>query len=132
QELARLRRHNQLILDAAAEGIFGVDLEGVATFVNPAAERMIGRPADDVIRNDVHPLLHPSIPGVSTCDVKRCRLNAALRGQLEGGDIDETFFRDDGGSFPVEYSASAIQDETGRPVGTGVMCRDATEKRAPA
>ena len=65
QELARLSRQNQLILDAASEGIFGVDHDGVATFVNPAAARMIGRPADDVIRNDVHPLLHPSIPGVS-------------------------------------------------------------------
>src|SRR5204863_1339950 len=41
-ELARLSRQNQLVLDAAAEGIFGVDLGGVATFVNPAAGRMIG------------------------------------------------------------------------------------------
>src|SRR5919205_225948 len=96
QALARLSRQNQLILDSAAEGIFGVDLDGVATFVNPAAARMIGRPAEDVIRNDVHPLLHPSIPGVSTCDVKRCRLNLALHGRFDAGDIEETFFRDDG------------------------------------
>jgi PAS domain S-box-containing protein len=132
QELGRLSRQNQLILDAASEGIFGVDRDGVATFVNPAAARMIGRPADDVIRNDVHPLLHPSIPGVSTCDHKRCRLNAALRGHLEGDDIEETFFRDDGASFPVEFSASAIQDETGRTVGTVIMFRDVAEKRAAA
>ncbi len=132
QELARLSRQNQLILDAASEGIFGVDLDGVASFVNPAAARMIGRPADDVIRNDVHPLLHPSIPGVSTCDFKRCRLNAALRGKYEGDDIEETFFRDDGASFPVEYSSSTIQDESGRPVGTVIMFRDVTEKRAAA
>jgi PAS domain S-box-containing protein len=132
QELARLSRQNQLILDAAAEGIFGVDLDGVATFVNPAAARMIGRPAEDVIRNDVHPLLHPSIPGVSTCDVRRCRLNLALHGRFDAGDIEETFFRDDGASFPVEYSASSIQDESGKPVGTVVMFRDVTEKRAAA
>jgi len=132
QELARLSRQNQLILDAAAEGIFGVDLDGVATFVNPAAARMIGRPAEDVIRNDVHPLLHPSIPGVSTCDLKRCRLNAALHGRFESGDTEETFFRDDGASFPVEYSASSIQDESGRPVGTVIMFRDVTERRAAA
>src|SRR5947209_13209060 len=48
QELARLSRQNQLILDAAAEGIFGVRLDGTATFVNPAAARMIGRMPEDV------------------------------------------------------------------------------------
>ena len=36
-ELARLSRQNELILNAAAEGVFGVNLAGVATFVNPAA-----------------------------------------------------------------------------------------------
>src|SRR5205085_2743704 len=76
--------------------------------------------------------LHPSIPGVSTCDLKRCRLNAALHGRFESGDTEETFFRDDGASFPVEYSASSIQDESGRPVGTVIMFRDVTERRAAA
>src|SRR5437588_11301549 len=93
---------------------------------------MIGRPAEDVIRNDVHALLHPSLAGVATCDLKRCRLNAALHGRFESGDSEETFFRDDGASFPVEYSASSIQDESGRPVGTVIMFRDVTEKRAAA
>src|SRR5882724_7194508 len=108
QELARLSRQNQLILDAAAEGIFGVDVRGVATFVNPAAARMIGRTPEEVIGREVHPLLHPSVPGVTTCDIRRCRLNAALHGDLVAGDVEATFFREDGASFPVEYSASAI------------------------
>jgi PAS domain S-box-containing protein len=132
QTLARLSRQNQLILDAAGEGIFGVGLDGVATFVNPAAARMIGREADDLIGRNVHPLLHPSFPGVATCDVRRCRLNAALQGRAPRGDMEESFFRDDGASFPVEYSASAIQDEAGKPAGVVIMFRDVSEKRAAA
>jgi len=132
QTLARLIKQNQLILDAAGEGIFGVDLSGRATFVNPAAARMIGRAADDVIAHDVHPLLHPSFPGVATCDVRRCRLNSALHGQGLRTDVEESFFREDGASFPVEFSASAIQDEVGRPLGAVIMFRDVSEKRAAA
>jgi len=132
QTLARLSKQNQLILDAAGEGIFGVDLAGVATFVNPAAARMIGRTAEEVVGNEVHPLLHPSFPGVATCDVRRCRLNAVLRGKMQHGDAEESFFREDGASFPVEFSASAIQDEVGRPLGAVIMFRDVSEKRAAA
>src|SRR6266852_9929852 len=43
QQLRQLSRQTELILKAAAEGIFGVDLQGNATFVNPAAAGMIGR-----------------------------------------------------------------------------------------
>ncbi|HWW61347.1 MAG TPA: response regulator, partial [Thermoanaerobaculia bacterium] len=47
-ELARLSRQNELILHAVAEGVFGVNLEGQTTFVNPAAARMIGRRSEEI------------------------------------------------------------------------------------
>src|SRR5438552_917488 len=42
-ELARLIRQNELILNAAADGIVGVNLDGMSTFVNPSAARLLGR-----------------------------------------------------------------------------------------
>jgi signal transduction histidine kinase len=44
----------------------------------------------------------------------------------------DTFFRDDGASFPVEFSASPMHDEDGRTVGSVITFRDVTEKRAAA
>lgn len=133
QELGRLSRQNELILNAAAEGIFGVNGDGIATFVNPAAAEMIGRRADDVIGRDVHPLLHPVFPGVTICDVRCCPLNAALHGHAPRSDeVEDMFFRDDGTSFPAEFSASAIQDENGESIGTVITFRDVSEKRAAA
>ncbi|MGH7768517.1 MAG: PAS domain-containing protein, partial [Candidatus Binatia bacterium] len=38
----------KLILDSAGEGIFGVDADGKAIFVNPAAEKMLGYPREDL------------------------------------------------------------------------------------
>jgi PAS domain S-box-containing protein len=131
-ELARLSRQNELILNAAAEGVFGVNLDGEATFVNPAAARMIGHRAAEVIGHQVHPLIHPSFPGVSTCDVTRCSLNTALHGDRVRDEMVDTFFRDDGTSFPVEFCGSPMHDEDGRTVGSVITFRDVTEKRAAA
>ena len=41
QELEQLRRQHQLILNAVGEGIYGLDLDGNVTFVNPAAAAMM-------------------------------------------------------------------------------------------
>jgi PAS domain S-box-containing protein len=131
-ELARLSRQNELILNAAAEGVFGVNLTGISTFVNPAAARMIGRRSEDVAGREIHSVLHPSFPGVSTCDVRRCQLFGALHGELVQDDIEETFFREDGTSFPVEFCVSGMHDENGRTIGSVITFRDVTEKRAAA
>jgi PAS domain S-box-containing protein len=131
-ELARLSRQNELILNAAVEGVFGVNLAGVATFVNPAAARMIGYRVTEVIGHEVHPLIHPSFPGVTTCVVEHCLLNAALHSERVRDELADTFFRSDGGSFPVEFSASPMHDEEGRTVGSVVTFRDVSEKRAAA
>src|SRR5262249_51751129 len=46
--LAQLNRRHRLILDSAGEGIYGIDLIGCTTFVNPAAARMLGWEVEDL------------------------------------------------------------------------------------
>ena len=131
-ELARLIKQNELILNAAAEGVFGVDLEGATTFVNPAAARMIGRRGSEIAGTEMHSLVHPAFPGVLTCDIRRCRLNAVLHGDPADEEIEETFFRPDGTSFPVEFCASPMRDEHSELLGAVITFRDVTEKRSAA
>jgi len=132
QQLGRLSRQNELILKAAAEGIFGVDLTGTSTFVNPAAALMIGRYPEDVTGRDIHSVLHPSAPGVVTCDIRHCSFYGALHGDRVRDEVQDTFFRNDGTSFPVEFRVSPIQDEAGKMIGLVITFRDVTEKRAAA
>jgi DNA-binding response OmpR family regulator len=47
--LAQLNRRHKLILDSAGEGIYGIDLEGRTTFVNPAAARLLGWEGEELI-----------------------------------------------------------------------------------
>ena len=131
-ELARLIKQNELILNAAAEGVFGVGLEGKTTFVNPAAARMIGRPANRITGVDIHELVHPVFPGVLTCDVAKCKLYAVVHGEPAYDEVEETFFRPEGTSFPVEFLSSPMRDEDGSLLGSVITFRDVTEKRAAA
>src|SRR5437763_10963714 len=48
-----LRRHYAMILQAAGEGICGIDLHGRITFVNPAGLRLLGYEAGDLIGQDL-------------------------------------------------------------------------------
>ena len=132
QELARLSKQNELILNAAAEGVFGVDTRGVSTFVNPAAAAMIGRDVTELSGTDIHALVHPVFPGVVTCEKSRCRLYAVVHGEPAYNQIEETFFRADGTSFPAEFCASPIREEDGKLLGSVITFRDITERRAAA
>ncbi|HEX6177633.1 MAG TPA: ATP-binding protein, partial [Thermoanaerobaculia bacterium] len=132
QELSSLHQQTQLILGAAAEGIMGIDLSGVATFVSPAAARLLGRRPEEMTRQDFHSIVHPIFPGVITCEIASCRLAAALRGDDSHENAEDTFFRSDGRSFPVEYSVARMRDEDGTPRGSVLTFRDVTEKRAAA
>ena len=45
----QLRRRNELILKSAGQGIYGLDQNGNTTFVNPAAAKMLGWEADELL-----------------------------------------------------------------------------------
>ncbi|MGZ8866781.1 MAG: ATP-binding protein [Thermoanaerobaculia bacterium] len=132
QELSRLNEQMELTLNAAAEGILGIDLNGRATFVNPAASRMMGRRSDEVTGEELHSAVHPIFPGVITCDIQQCAVAAAIRDDVAHENVEATFFRSDGRSFPVEFSLARMQESDGTPRGSGMTFRDVSEKRAAA
>ncbi|MGM0593480.1 MAG: sigma 54-interacting transcriptional regulator [Pseudomonadota bacterium] len=121
-------RQNQLILDAAGEGIYGVDTEGNTTFVNDAAERMLGWKADDLIGRNIHKQIHHSHEDGCQYPAHECHIFAAFRdGEVRHVD-DEVFWRKDGAAIPVEYTSTPIMEE-GRIVGAVVLFRDISERK---
>ena len=132
QELIRLSKQNELILNAAAEGVFGINTSGVSTFANPAASRMLTLSQEELTGKDIHAVVHPVFPGVATCDPSSCALNQVVHGSFNFDEVETTFFRADGTSFPVEFCASPLRDEEGHALGSVITFRDVTEKRAAA
>ncbi len=125
---SNIERENQLILKAAGEGIYGVNAEGITTFVNPAAEQMLGWPADELVGRNAHEIFHHSHPDGSSYPVHHCLIFAAFHDGIVHQEDNEVFWRKDGSCFPVEYTSTPIEDE-GRLVGAVVIFRDVSERR---
>ncbi len=127
-----LERRQELILDSVAEGIYGVDLAGRATFANKAVERLTGWSRDELIGCDQHRRLHHSHQEGSTYADDDCPVYATFRDQRPRFIEDDRFWRRDGSSFPVEYSTTPIRDHRGLAIGSVVVFRDITERREAA
>jgi PAS domain S-box-containing protein len=94
------------LLQAAGEGVYGLDCDGLTTFVNPAAVRMLGWPAGELVGQPMHASLHHSHPDGSPFPPEECLIYAAFKdGQVHHVE-DEHFWRKDGTCFPVEYTST--------------------------
>lgn len=128
EELSETESWNRLILDSAGEGIFGLDLQEQATFVNPAACRMLGYELDALLGRQMHTLIHHSYADGSPYPREQCpMLITVSTGQIHKI-IDEVFWRKDGSSFAVAYSSTPIRNK-GELVGAVITFNDVTERK---
>ncbi len=127
-ELNLMRRQRELILAAVGDGIYGMDLEGKMTFMNPASAKLLGYTSDELRGKDVHELIHHSHADGTAHSKANCPILLGLR-RREGVRIrDDVFWRKDGTSLPVEYVASPLIDE-GQIAGMVVAFQDVSERR---
>ncbi len=124
-----LEKQNALILRAAGEGIFGLDLEGRHTFVNPAAAKMLGYVPEELVGQFSHSLWHHTKADGSMYPKEECPIYGAYKdGQVHSGDT-EVFWRKDGTSFPAQYTSTPIRDDQGALLGAVVVFQDITYRR---
>jgi len=122
-----LFRQQEILLDSVADGICGVDHNGVVSFANPAAARLLGAAATGLTGKPVHEILHGSADPDRQCG-EECTLRRAAGGQLASGG-EETIFRADGSSFPAEYYITPLLDQ-GRFSGSVLSFRDISQRYA--
>lgn len=121
-------RENQLILQAAGEGIYGVNAEGKTSFVNPAAERILGWPAAEMLGRDMHAMVHHHHHDGSPYPGRQCPIYAAFRDGEVHRVSDEVFWHRDGHPIWVEYTSTPIRVGA-EVVGAVVVFRDISERR---
>ena len=129
EALERLSQRHEMVLKSAGEGIFGLDLHGRVTFVNPAASDMTGWSTQDVLGRPLHNLLHHTKSDGASYPSEECPIYAAFTTGTTHRRDDEVFWRKDGTSFPVEYTSNPIFED-GEIVGAVVTFRDISERKA--
>lgn len=128
QELQALQRQDELILNSAGEGIYGLDLSGVITFANPAAAKTAGWTVSEFIGKREHAILHPVRPNGSAYSESECPICIAFREGKEQQNADEVFRRKDGSIFHVEFIRSPIIEGV-EQMGAVVLFKDITERK---
>ncbi|WP_374243479.1 PAS domain S-box protein [Zoogloea sp.] len=128
-QLSSSEANLRLILESAADGLYGVDNRGRLTFINPAACRMLGLDPDALVGRHIHPLIHHSHPDGRTYPVCDCPTNQTLSHGQVMTVTDEVYWHSDGHPVPVIYSTHPMIRD-GQIVGAVVSFMDVTERRA--
>jgi len=115
------------IVHSSEDAIISKDLDGLVTSWNPAAERMYGYRADEVIGRSIRLIIPADRGGEDEAVIARIR-----RG--EHVPLFETIrIHKDGTSVPIALTVSPVYDSTGRVVGASKIARNISDrKRAEA
>jgi PAS domain S-box-containing protein len=121
-ELQKLQRRFEMILESAGEGICSFDMQGKATFVNPAAEKITGWKVEELMGKVEDIIFFPA-------RAKTGKGGPSLAKDERGNCLPEQlFYRKDGTTFPAEYMRTPIK-ENDKVVGAVVMFKDITERK---
>jgi len=122
QEMQKMQRRTEMILNSAGEGICSFDLQGRATFVNPAAARITGWKEEELLGKSEEIIFFPA-------KGKAGKGGSSLAKDEKGNILPEQiFYRRNGTTFPAEYLRTPIK-ENDKVIGAVVMFKDITERR---
>jgi PAS domain S-box-containing protein len=109
------------IVESSDDAIVGIDLAGIVTSWNPAAERTFGHTAAEMIGQPVTRIIPP----------ERHFEEAMILEKVGSGENVRHFetvrLRKDGTTVDISVTVSAIRDSEGRIVGASKVARDITE-----
>jgi len=116
------------ITNSMGEGLFATDIEGRVTYMNEAAEQLLGWSQHDAQGQVMHDLVHNRRPDGSYFPIDECPIAATRYGDTVRVQ-DDTFIHQDGHQIPVAYTASPFRTDHGAQ-GCVVAFTDISERKA--
>jgi len=118
----------QAVADSLGDGLFTLDTEGRVSYVNEAAEQLLGWSREELLGRVMHEIAHTgradgSQPGREDWPI----LNARSDGP--GRHVDDVFIRRNGAELPVAYTAAPFETDDGVQ-GCVVVFEDISERKA--
>jgi PAS domain S-box-containing protein len=111
------------VVESSEDGIISKNLDGIITSWNPAAERIFGYQAEEVIGHPVYILIPPELVDEEAGILQRLKRGERI-------DHYETVrLRKDDRRIDVSLTISPIRNRNGRIVGASKIVRDITERK---
>ena len=138
EKLRALIHQSNSILESVGDGIYGLDMAGQVTVVNPAAAEMLGYKPGELLGRKLHELIQPRRPDGSPYPEEESPIMGTLTNLDTVRVKNEIFWRKDGTSFPVEYVARPQIDSLDtdpshkgedKAIGVVVAFTDTTERQ---
>jgi PAS domain S-box-containing protein len=111
------------IVESSDDAIVSKDLHGVVTSWNPAAERMFGFSAEEMIGRPITTIIPPEL----LYDEARILATMARGERIEH--FETVRVHKNGERIEVSLTVSPVKDEAGRIVGAAKIARDITERK---
>jgi PAS domain S-box-containing protein len=122
----QLQRHLAAIVETTHDAIFSYDGAGRITSWNPAAERIFGYAADDVLGREARFMLPPSRVEEERDLIARAIAEDGLQ------DVETQRLRADGAVIDVALTVSPLVDPSAGHVGVSLIARDVTSRKRAA
>lgn len=121
-EVEHQRAQIATMLDTLSDGVYATDLSGSITFMNEAAEAILGCKAQEVIGRNAHEAFHHTRPGGEHFPHETCPLIAVMRDgvSLQG---EEHFVHAGGRFIPVSFRSTPLL-QAGKVAGSLVSFQD--------
>ncbi|MGH2941322.1 MAG: EAL domain-containing protein, partial [Solirubrobacteraceae bacterium] len=128
QELRAARDHLRAVTDSMGEALCTLDDAGNISYLNEAAERLLGWSADELRGRNLHETAHYRRPDGSPYPVAECPLYGSHRARETARIDDDMFVRRDGTSVPVAWVLTPFQSPAGN--SSVIVFTDNTQARA--
>jgi PAS domain S-box-containing protein len=118
----------KVVMANMAEGLYALDADGLVTYMNRAASKMLGWAEDELRGKPMHEAVHFQRADGSAFAVEDCPLRKVRTEGRSARIDDDAFTRRDGSIFPVAYSSAPLGGGTGNQ-GVVVVFRDITDEK---
>lgn len=122
------RRHLQSILSSVGDGVYGVGADGRVTFLNPAAQNILGCTEADIVGRTPYDAFHFADKDGTVTPKNSCYLSRAYATGDPMEDWQTVFWTQHDAPIPVECTVHPLYFD-GKREGSVVAFRDVSERK---
>ncbi len=121
-ELQKTNKKLSSILEKTSQGFYIVDNDAIIIDVNPKMEEMFGRPREEIIGHSFFEFVDEENKKIFMEQIK-------IRERGENSSYDAKLQQPDGSNISCYFSATCLNDENGKKIGSFALVTDITERK---